>query len=43
LLVARGHGHFVLAEPGWEDQMRVVIDWLDSLPNEDEPAAPAAD
>ncbi|MFL5608583.1 MAG: alpha/beta hydrolase [Gemmatimonadaceae bacterium] len=43
LLVARGHGHFLLAEPGWEDQVRVVIDWLDDLPHRDEPVAPAAD
>jgi pimeloyl-ACP methyl ester carboxylesterase len=43
LLVARGHGHFLLAEPGWEDQARVVIDWLDALPHQGEPAVPAAD
>jgi pimeloyl-ACP methyl ester carboxylesterase len=43
LLVARGHGHFLLAEPGWEDQVRVMIDWLDALPHLDEPVAPAAD
>jgi pimeloyl-ACP methyl ester carboxylesterase len=43
LLVARGHGHFLLAEPGWEEQVRVVLDWLDALPHHGEPAAPAAD
>jgi pimeloyl-ACP methyl ester carboxylesterase len=43
LLVARGHGHFLLAEPGWEDQVRVVIDWLDALPHPSEPGASAAD
>jgi pimeloyl-ACP methyl ester carboxylesterase len=43
LLVARGHGHFLLAEPGWEEQVRVVLDWLDALPHQGEPVAPAAD
>jgi non-heme chloroperoxidase len=43
LLVARGHGHFLLAEPGWEEQVRVVLDWLDALPDSGEPAAAAAD
>jgi pimeloyl-ACP methyl ester carboxylesterase len=43
LLVARGHGHFLLAEPGWEEQVRVVLDWMDALPDSDEPAASAAD
>jgi pimeloyl-ACP methyl ester carboxylesterase len=43
LLVARGHGHFLLAEPGWEQQVRVLLDWLDALPETREPAAPAAD
>jgi non-heme chloroperoxidase len=43
LLVARGHGHFLLAEPGWEDQARVVIDWLDALPHHGEPVVAAAD
>jgi pimeloyl-ACP methyl ester carboxylesterase len=43
LLVARGHGHFLLAEPGWEEQIRVVLDWLDGLPPADEPAVAAAD
>jgi pimeloyl-ACP methyl ester carboxylesterase len=43
LLVARGHGHFLLAEPGWEEQVRVILDWLDALPNSDEPGAAAAD
>ena len=42
LLVARGHGHFLLSEPGWEEQVRVVLDWLDALPA-GEPAASAAD
>jgi hypothetical protein len=41
--VARGHGHFLLAEPGWEEQVRVVLDWLDALPDSGEPAAAAAD
>lgn len=32
LLIARAHGHFLLAEPGWEHQIRVVLDWMDALP-----------
>jgi pimeloyl-ACP methyl ester carboxylesterase len=43
LLVARGHGHFLLAEPGWEKQVRVILEWLDALPVTHEPAASAAD
>jgi pimeloyl-ACP methyl ester carboxylesterase len=30
LLVARGHGHFLFAEPGWDAQLRVILDWLDA-------------
>jgi pimeloyl-ACP methyl ester carboxylesterase len=30
LLVARGHGHFMFAEPGWDAQLRVILDWLDA-------------
>ena len=43
MLVARGHGHFLLSEPGWENQVRVVLDWLDALPETREPAESAAD
>jgi pimeloyl-ACP methyl ester carboxylesterase len=32
LHVARGHGHFLLAEPGWEEHATAVIDWIDALP-----------
>jgi pimeloyl-ACP methyl ester carboxylesterase len=32
LHVARGHGHFLLAEPGWEEQAVAMIDWIDQLP-----------
>ncbi|MES2178073.1 MAG: alpha/beta fold hydrolase [Gemmatimonadota bacterium] len=32
LHVARGHGHFLFGEPGWEEQARVMLDWIDRLP-----------
>lgn len=32
LHVARGHGHFLLAEPGWEESATAILDWLDALP-----------
>jgi pimeloyl-ACP methyl ester carboxylesterase len=32
LHVARGHGHFLFAEPGWQRDMGVILDWLDALP-----------
>jgi pimeloyl-ACP methyl ester carboxylesterase len=32
LHVARGHGHFLFAEPGWQREMGVILDWLDALP-----------
>ncbi|HUQ46433.1 MAG TPA: hypothetical protein VM033_07265, partial [Gemmatimonadaceae bacterium] len=31
LQVARGHGHFLFAEPGWEAQARVMLDWIDEV------------
>ncbi|MDQ2664874.1 MAG: alpha/beta hydrolase [Gemmatimonadota bacterium] len=30
--LAAGHGHFLFAEPGWETQAAVVLDWIDALP-----------
>ena len=30
--VARGHGHFLLGEPGWEQQAKTILDWIDALP-----------
>jgi pimeloyl-ACP methyl ester carboxylesterase len=30
--VAAGHGHFLFAEPGWEREASVVLDWIDALP-----------
>ncbi len=30
LQVAKGHGHFLFAEPGWEPQARVMLDWIDA-------------
>lgn len=32
LQVARGHGHFMFAEPGWEIQVAAILDWIDALP-----------
>ena len=32
LHVARGHGHFLFAEPGWEVQVGAILDWIDRLP-----------
>jgi pimeloyl-ACP methyl ester carboxylesterase len=32
LQIARGHGHFLFAEPGWEAPMRAILDWIDKLP-----------
>jgi non-heme chloroperoxidase len=32
LQVARGHGHFLFAEPGWETELAAILDWIDSLP-----------
>ena len=32
LHVAQGHGHFLFSEPGWEEQARVILDWIDALP-----------
>jgi pimeloyl-ACP methyl ester carboxylesterase len=32
LHIARGHGHFLLAEPGWEQHALAMIDWIDGLP-----------
>lgn len=31
LHVAKGHGHFLLAEPGWQDEAAVILDWIDAL------------
>jgi Lysophospholipase len=30
--VAQGHGHFLFAEPGWESEVGVILDWIDALP-----------
>jgi non-heme chloroperoxidase len=31
--VAEDHGHFLFAEPGWEREASVLLDWLDALPH----------
>ena len=31
--LAAGHGHFLLAEPGWEREAAVMLDWIDTLPS----------
>ncbi|MEP6619499.1 MAG: alpha/beta hydrolase [bacterium] len=47
LHVARGHGHFLFAEPGWQHEAAVILDWIDGLPEEircasvDDDAAPS--
>jgi non-heme chloroperoxidase len=33
LHTARGHGHFLLAEPGWEREAAAMLDWIDALPS----------
>lgn len=30
LHVARGHGHFLFGEPGWESHADVMLDWMDA-------------
>jgi non-heme chloroperoxidase len=30
--VARGHGHFLFSEPGWETEASFILDWIDALP-----------
>lgn len=32
LHVARGHGHFLLSEPGWEEHAGIMLDWVEGLP-----------
>ncbi|MEP6729746.1 MAG: alpha/beta fold hydrolase [bacterium] len=32
LHIADGHGHFLLGEPGWESEAKVMLDWMDALP-----------
>ena len=47
--LARGHGHFLFAEPGWPDEARTILDWITTLPSEEgepsetrEPGAPTS-
>ena len=32
LHVARGHGHFLFGEPGWEPHAAAILDWIGQLP-----------
>ncbi|MDB4898280.1 MAG: putative Alpha/beta hydrolase fold [Gemmatimonadetes bacterium] len=32
LHLARGHGHFLFGEPGWEAHLSAMIDWMDAIP-----------
>jgi pimeloyl-ACP methyl ester carboxylesterase len=32
LHIARGHGHFLFGEPGWESELDAILDWIDKLP-----------
>jgi pimeloyl-ACP methyl ester carboxylesterase len=43
LHVAPGHGHFLFAEPGWEQHAGMMLDWMDALPERREPAAAVKD
>ncbi|MEO5818121.1 MAG: alpha/beta hydrolase [Gemmatimonadaceae bacterium] len=36
--VAKGHGHFLLAEPGWHTEAAVILDWIDALAENPSPA-----
>ena len=33
LHVAKGHGHFLFSEPGWESDATFILDWIDALPH----------
>lgn len=41
LHVAHGHGHFLFAEPGWEREAAVILDWIGKLPRVLRSAPPA--
>lgn len=32
LHIARGHGHFLFGEPGWETHATAILDWIGQLP-----------
>ena len=32
LHVAKGHGHFLFAEPGWREHASAIMDWIGTLP-----------
>jgi pimeloyl-ACP methyl ester carboxylesterase len=38
LYVAKGHGHFLLAEPGWQGEAAVILDWIDALEENPSPS-----
>ena len=35
LHVAVNHGHFLLAEPGWQSEAEIMLDWMKALPKEE--------
>ena len=35
LHIAQSHGHFLFAEPEWQAQADVVLDWIDALPTDE--------
>ncbi len=39
LHVAKGHGHLLLGEPGWETEAAVILDWIDHLGENRSPSA----
>jgi non-heme chloroperoxidase len=38
LFVAKGHGHFLLAEPGWQQEAAVILDWIDAVEENPSPS-----
>jgi non-heme chloroperoxidase len=39
LYVAKGHGHLLLGEPGWQQEAAVILDWIDALEENPSPSA----
>ena len=40
--LAKGHGHWLLGEPGWEAQADVLLDWIGKLPRAVRDRVPAS-
>lgn len=37
--IAKGHGHFLLAEPGWQREAAVILDWIGAVEENPSPSA----